>query len=495
MSQTDLSDRDSVALIEDYWGALSRERFIDYRRFMRYPNLIEGWFVRDLATHLQQFFVDYKAGNRPTLIIQAPPQHGKSLAVTDFITWAIGTDPTLKIIYASVSERLGIRANREVQRAFHSEKYSSVFPGLLSGATVGIKRDSAPLMNSSAIEFSNGDANHPGSFRNTTIGGLIIGESLDLCIIDDPVKSHEAALSATIREKTWNWFMADAKTRFSDQAALLIVLTRWHVDDMVGRLLDQKNINRDHLKVLSYECIAEDDYKYRKRGEVLFPEFKTPEFIQERKNSFHPRIWNALYQQRPTIEGGNIIKPEWFLWYKELPPLKWIFLTIDTAQKTSNQNDYSVFQCWGFGTDGKLYLIALQRDRMTAPQLEEAFYRFYSAYNKPKKTDKDAAFLGAYIEDKSSGTGLIQYARIRGYLVHEVPRTKDKITRAYESAPHISQGKVFLSEGVYGVENLVSEAANFPLDKYDDLFDTCMTAIEVMYINRSAAFNLRAAMR
>ncbi|MEN2036143.1 terminase family protein, partial [Staphylococcus capitis] len=132
-----------------------------------------------------------------------------------------------------------------------------------------------------------------GYFRNTTVRGSITGESLDLGVIDDPIKGRTEANSSTIRDAAWDWFTDDFFTRFSEDAGLLIILTRWHIDDPVGRLMDKMGKG---LRVLKYKAIAEEDEQHRKAGEPLFPEHKSLEFLMERKAAMSEGNWLALYQ-------------------------------------------------------------------------------------------------------------------------------------------------------------------------------------------------------
>ena len=116
-----------IDLLEQFWIEKSRKNFFAYRQFLRANRFQQNWFVAEICQHLQQFYLDYKAGNRPILLLQTPPQHGKSLALIDFISWVFGQDNTLKIIFSSFSDMLGMRANKGVQRALESGKYQKIF--------------------------------------------------------------------------------------------------------------------------------------------------------------------------------------------------------------------------------------------------------------------------------------------------------------------------------------------------------------------------------
>jgi hypothetical protein len=181
-----------------------------------------------VAYELHRFWLQYQAGYRPKLLLQAPRQHGKSVMVTDFLSWIIGQNRDLKVIFSSFSDRLGLRANLRLQRIFSSKRFLGVF-----GAP--ILQGSGMAQNSKLIEFGGGD----GFFRNTTVGGSVTGEGLDVGVIDDPIKGRAEASSQLVRDKTWSWFTDDFLPCFADDGALLMIMTRWHIDDPAGRLEQQ----------------------------------------------------------------------------------------------------------------------------------------------------------------------------------------------------------------------------------------------------------------
>ena len=272
--------------------------------------MLWGWWTEEIARELQQFRADLIAGKRPILAIQAPPQHGKSEATSDFVAWIAGNHPDLNIIYASYSDELGTRANRTLQRAASSEAFSKIFA--LQIGTPGW------AANNDLIEF----AGHVGSFRNVTVGGGVTGFALDLGIMDDLFKGRGDANSKLIRDKTWSWFTDDFSTRLSRNAGLLIIMTRWDIDDLVGRLLQQSG--RD-VRVLRYPALAEEDEVHwlsdwqwtsegwlpawrhirRSKGAALFPELKPKTFLLEQRKLLPQSSWESLYQQNPIIAGGG----------------------------------------------------------------------------------------------------------------------------------------------------------------------------------------------
>lgn len=444
----------------------ARNSFWEYRTLIN-PKLKRGWWQQEIADELQQFYIDLISCKRPKLVIQAPPQHGKSVQIIDFISWLAGKLPEYKTIYTSFSERLGTRANLRLQRIFDSDIYSRIFPDTKlspKGAKLGA------LRNMDMLEY----VGHDGSFRNTTVRGSITGETLDLGIIDDPIRGRADANSITVRDSTWDWFTDDFFTRFSEEAGLLAILTRWHVDDPIGRLLETDKT----VKVLSYPAIAIHDEKHRKAGEALFPEHKSLDFLLERKKIMPPANFEALYQQNPFITDGGIFKTEWFKSYRTLPKLKFTVITVDTAQKTKEQNDYSVFALWGQGEDCNAYLIDILRGKWESPDLikmAKAFwYKHVPTFN----------IRSMNVEDKVSGTTLIQTLSTSTEPVipiKAVQRNIDKITRANDVAPFIESGRVYLPERADWLNDFIVEHAQFPNGAHDDQVDTTSDGLNVIF--------------
>ena len=244
--------------------------FWAFRRYTR-PGMKVSWWQYEVANEFQRFYHRLKRGERPKLALMAPPQHGKTEQVTDFIAWVAGKEPDLKTIFASYSDELGADVNKALQRIMTSERYVSIF-----GVRLG-ESGSRWVRNSNTLEYPY----HGGSFYNTTVGGQITGKGLDLGLVDDPVKGRAEATSKTVRDKLWQWFADDFLTRFSDSAGLLMIMTRWHLDDPVGRLIERF----PDAKIFRYSAIAEEDERNRSKGEALFPEHKSLSFLLERKKA------------------------------------------------------------------------------------------------------------------------------------------------------------------------------------------------------------------
>src|SRR3984893_10438735 len=266
-----------------------------FRRYSR-PRMKVGWWQYEFANEIQRFYQRLIKGERPNSVLMAPPQHGKTEQITDFIAWLAGKEPELKTIFASYSDELGVAVNMGLQRIMTCERYVAVF-----GHRLG-ESGSRWARNSNVLEY----VNHRGSFYNTTVGGQITGKGLDIGIVDDPIKGRAEANSKAVRDKTWDWFTDDFFTRFSDSAGLLMIMTRWHVDDPVGRF-------KEHFpdaKILRYPAIAEEDEKNRLKGEALFPQHKSVLFLMERKTAMTQASWRSEYQQSPMLVGGGIFPNE-----------------------------------------------------------------------------------------------------------------------------------------------------------------------------------------
>lgn len=471
-----------LQLIEELRVRQARSDFYAFRRFI-HPKNKDNWFQKDVADHLMQFYEDLIANKRPKLVIEAPPQHGKSVQIVDFIAWLSGKlNADLRTIYTSFSDRLGVRANLALQRMYNSSKYQRVFPDLVipGKRAQGLEG----LKNREIIEYIGTD----GYFRNTTVQGSITGESLDLGVIDDPIRGRKDANSKTIRDSAWDWFTDDFFTRFSEEAGLLCILTRWHVDDPVGRLIDKY----PDVKVCKYPALAEDGVKLMPTdarepgsGDALFPEHKSKTFLLERKRVMAKANWTALYQQSPYVQGGDIIKGEYFERYDVLPKLRWRAIFGDTAFKKKQHNDYQVASCWGLGNDGYLYAIDLMRDKFEADELERRFPDFW---NKHRNADKSRLrYFG--IEDKASGTELIQRMKkkIKPVIpVKAIPRNIDKYTRVSDVLGYIESGYVRLPTNASWVSDFIAECEAFTADDahdHDDQIDTMCDAISEMLHN------------
>lgn len=442
------------ALIAEYELAGMREDFWEYRKAMN-PTMKHGWFQENLARELQGFYDLFVAGERPRLLISTPPQHGKSLSVIDFLSWVAGKKPDCKSIFSSYSERLGIRANLRLQRHFDSEKYKNAFPD----TRIASKGERDAIRTRDMLEY----IGHEGFFRNTTTGGPITGESLDLSVVDDPVKGREEANSPTMREKLWAWFTDDLFTRFSEDSALLLIMTRWHIDDIAGRLID---IGQG-FKVLSFPAIAEvdDPDGHRKAGDPLFPEHKSLPFLLERKKIMISTSWEALYQQNPVVQEGDMIKAERLAIVGTIPG------TIKESVRYWDKAGTEGGGCYTAGvlmhklTDGKFIIADVVRGQWSAGRREETIKQIATA---------DGTRTHIWIEQEP-GSGGKESAEstvinLAGYVIKVEKVTGSKVVRAEPFGAQVEQGNVMILNAEW-TKGFIDEARLFPNGKYKDQID------------------------
>lgn len=454
---------------------LSRRNLIDFT-IQTKPDFITGWFNKIIAQELQQFYQDVIDGKQPRLMIFAPPRSGKSeLFSRRFPAWAFGKNPDLQMIACSYSADLASRMNRDVQRIMDEEAYHAIFPH----ASLNNKRISTlsgqALRNSEIFEITG----HKGAYRSAGVGGGITGMGADIAIIDDPVKDAKEANSQTVRDSVWDWYTTTLYTRLSPKSGVLLGMTRWHEDDLAGRLLKEMENGGDKWRVVSFPAIAEQDEEYRKEGEPLHPERFDLERLTKIKNAVGSHTWNALYQQRPTSKGGGIIKGEWFGRYTVAPIIKLKAIYADTAQKTKEHNDYSVFLVAGKGADGKLYILDLLRGKWEAPELEQ---KLKDLWQKHRNDTTTGILTKANIEDKASGTGLIQKIKRESQIpINPVQVESDKYTRVLGVQGYIESGYVMLPEYANWISDFIAECEAFTATdshKHDDQVDALVMAIK-----------------
>lgn len=431
--------------------------FYTYRRLIS-PDDIIGKFYKDITQDLQEFYDDMKVGKRPKLMINTPPQHGKSSAVIEFIEWVMGNNPNLRNIYTSYSDDLGVTANMKIQRDLIKPVFIKIFPKTKINSRNTVTLANNYKKNSTLIEI----IDKKGNFRNTTVGGQITGKSITgIGIIDDPVKGREDANSLTMRDKTWRWYINDFRTRVDENTGILIIMTRWNVDDLGGR------VEKQGVKVKKYEAINEDENGDK---HALFPEFKSLDFLNELKNDFDISSWESLYQQNPVIKGGNMFKQEHFKFYDIPPYLVSLTMYGDTAMKIKQINDYSVFEVWGKCQKGEAYLIDLIRGKWEAPELLIQVKAFW---------EKHSNCIALKIEDKSSGTGLIQNLERETVIpVVGIPRSTDKVERANGVLAYTESGRVHLPKNKPFMSDFLTEVAAFPNGTHDDQVDPMLDALD-----------------
>lgn len=420
------------------------------------PEYIVSDFSRTVCAELDAFIVDMIAGKRPILILGAPPQHGKSDIVSRYLpAYIFGLLRDLRIAGLSYGKDLASDMNRDVQRIMMGEEYKKLFPlsALNSKRVVSVEVEAK--RNSDTFEI----VGHKGSYVSQGVGGPLTGKKVDLGIIDDPIKNSKEALSETVKDAVWSWYVSTFLTRLSKNSGQIIMATRWATDDLSGRVIKATK----RAKNLAFKAISDD-------GKALVPDLHPIDKLIETKDTLGDYFWSAMYQQSPVAIGGNFFKIDWWKYYSVLPPIKWRGIYADTAQKTKDHNDYSVIQLWGESVTGQAVLIDQIRGKWEAPELLTQARAFWNKHRK-------SGVRSFNIEDKVSGTGLIQTLRREGVPVIAIQRNIDKITRAMDGAPFIQSGNVLLPEDAPWLSDYLAEFSQFPNGTNDDQVDPTMDAI------------------
>jgi len=395
------------------------------------------------------------------LIVNLPPRFGKSEFLSFWLPiWFLENYPEKRVIIASHSADLATNFGRKIRNEFESNEF----------LTTKLRQDST-----AANRF---DTHKGGGLIAAGVGGPITGRGADVFLIDDPYKNLQQAQSITYRTHLEEWYETVAKTRLEPGGSMILLMTRWHELDL-ATYLQKKSV----FKTIKLPAIAEHgDLIGRQIGESLCPERYPVDILNQiRTEETGSYSWNSLYQQNPIPVEGGLFKRAWWKFYKEAPTFHRIIQSWDCAQKVGITNDYTVCQTWGEAGNG-FYLIDLWRQKVEAPQLEQAAQSQFFKFNPNI----------VLIEDKSSGSSLIQMLRQKTRLpvIAYDPKARDKEVRASATTPTVESGKCFLpSDGIF-VEDFITELERFPYGDHDDQVDSFTQMIDFM---RTPKRQLRAS--
>ncbi len=406
-------------------------------------------------------------GEIKRLMVFMPPRHGKSYLCSQYFpAWYIGAFRG-RVILTSYEATFAATWGR-LARNVLTEWGPPVW-------NVRVAQDSSAA-DHWELEGANGQH---GVMFTAGVGGAITGKGASLLVIDDPVKNMEEAQSATMREKAWQWYTSTAYTRLEPDGRILVIQTRWHEDDLSGRILKHGREQGDSepWHVLSLPAIAEADEAHpitgdapytRREGAPLWPSRFSAERLAAIRADVGGKVWAALYQQHPTPDGGLIWHREWFRTYRDLPTLTRTIQTIDTAFKTGIASDYSVIATWG-ATETDFYLLDVWRARVEFPDLKRAILA-QAAKHKPS---------AVLVEDAASGQSALQELRRETALpLMPVKPTGSKEGRAAAVSPLAEAGKVWLPESAPWLADWLEEHVAFPMAAHDDAVDTTSMALE-----------------
>lgn len=443
---------------------LAKRSLADFAR-MSWPvlepatNLKWGWALDAICEHLEAV----SRGDSRRLLMNVPPGSMKSL-LTGVIwpawEWGALDRQELRIVGTAHSQDLAVRDNMKCRRLIQSEWFQSRWPVKLTSDQ------------NAKTKFENDRT----GFRQATSFQGITGYRGDRVILDDPHSVDDANSVVKLAGDVTLFREAMPSRVNGDDSAIVIVMQRLNEMDVSAVAMD---LGYDHL------CIPMRFEKGRSKwvfgtgdprsieGDLMFPERFPESTVVELETAMGSYAVAGQLQQRPAPRGGGIIRSSWFQSYQQQPELEWRAIYADTAQKTGQENDYSVFECWGRSVTGQAVLIDVHRGKWEAPDLLTEARTFWLKH----KAIDGAPLRAMKVEDKVSGTGLIQTLRREGVSVLPIQRNRDKITRAFDAAPFIEAGNVLIPEWAHWLAAFMAEVETFPSGANDDQLDPMFDAI------------------
>ncbi|NLE25234.1 MAG: phage terminase large subunit [Clostridiaceae bacterium] len=467
----------------------------DYAAYVQYVHRgrwIPGKHLLFICQKVQDFIETETGHPYDILILQMPPQHGKSMAITETLpSWFLGRWPEKRVIEASYNEAYAQRFGRRTRDKIKE------FCGDLFGIEISKDKDS-----NNEFELSNGI----GGMISRGIMSGITGNPAELIIIDDPIKNREEADSENNREKQWDEWQNSIKTRCAAGAKVIVIMTRWHEDDLAGRM--QIAEKKNFVTSINLPCEAEEnDPLGREIGDPLFPEIgKNKEWLRQFKQSYindpnngGTRAWLALFQGRPSAQEGSIFKRHWWKYWKpkgiELPPvsvrqpdgtIELVYAvdlpdkmdrklqSWDMTFKDSDGTDLVACGVWGsYGAN--IFKLDLLYERLDFVNTVKAFETMCKKW--PEVTTK-------LVEDKANGPAVISMLRNKISGIVPIEPEGSKVARASAVSVLCESGNVYLPHPMLftWVNSFIEQLAKFPNDVHDDMVDETSQALKrLMY--------------
>ena len=425
--------------------------FLSFCRYV-WPEMIVGAHHKKIAAAMDRIV----SGECKRLMIAMPPRHGKSqMGSYLFPAYLMGKKPDSKLIVGSHTAELAQRFGRMIRNLVADERYKELFPDF--------------LLSADSKAAGRWDTSHGGEAFFIGKGGAMTGRGGNVVILDD-ILDEQDALSNTAMENTWEWYQSGPRQRLQPNGAIIVINTRWKTDDLSGRLLKlQGAIKSDKWEILEFPAILPS-------GGPLWPEYWKLEELEAVKHTIGLQKWNAQWQQTPTSSDSAIIKREWWQSWekKEIPPVKYIIQSYDTAFSKKESADYSAITTWGVfepeeGGSDNLILLDARRGRWNFPELKEV------AYEEHEYWEPDMVV----VEAKATGTPLIDELRLRGIpaLGFSPGKGRDKVTRMHMVAPLFEAGVVWAPNDKKFADEVIEEVVSFPNGDHDDFCDSMTLAL------------------
>ncbi|MBX3290314.1 MAG: phage terminase large subunit [Acidobacteria bacterium] len=430
------------------------EELPDFHTWLRsqMPNWTWDWPHQLLIyNHLERI----TSGETNRLMIFMPPRHSKSETVTvRYTAWRLIREPQMHVILGSYNQRLANRFSRKIRR--------------IAEAEMPLAKDRKAV--------DEWETTAGGGLCAVGVGSGVTGYGAQLIVIDDPVKNRAEAESRAYRESTWDWFNDDIYTRLEPGAAMILIQTRWHEDDLAGRLLKEMADGGEVWEILSLSALAEDkdDPLGRQAGEALCPERYDSDTLLNIRRKLGSYAFSALYQQRPVPRDGGLFKRKWFGRVVDAAPkgLRWC-RAYDLAVSTKTTADYTAsFRC-ALDNNGDLYIADGFRGRLAYPEQ----YR----YVVERMMTEERTSHG--IEEALHGLALLQDLKreksLSRYPLKGIKADTDKVTRALAWASRAEARQVVLVRGAW-IDEFLEEVCRFPDGRHDDQVDAVSLAVRML---------------
>jgi hypothetical protein len=422
----------------------AKRHLLSFRRRLT-DNFLVNWHHRVLCEKLEAAV----NGDLKRLIVSMPPRSGKSFLISEALPpWFFGKNPSKNVIAASYGQELAENFGRKVRNIMQDKKFTSVFPDSK------LSRDNASVTRFSTMQG--------GEYAAVGAGGALTGKGGHLLLLDDPIKNSEEAHSRFQRDKLFDWYKTTFYTRRMPNASIVVVGTRWHEDDLIGRLVKQGG-----WEEVSFPEIAEEDDEYRKAGDILWPEWFNLEEITEAKETLGSYSFSALYQQKPISEESQEFKPSFFSYCEPSEAEDGeCYISIDTAVSEKDSADYTGFTVVRIDRDGK-WRVRAWHEKIGPKALIDRIFELVNMYKPRKVGIEKTVYVQAikpFIKDEMAKRktwfsvvelmhgGVAKVIRIRGLL------------------PMYENGAIVHVRGACG--DLESELLDFPKGRHDDVVDS-----------------------
>lgn len=427
--------------------------------------------------------LELETGKAPSrLVISCPPRHGKSYLVSRYFpAWYLGRHPEHAVALVTFQETFSRKWGRLAR-----DHFRECAEGLWGVTTL-------PRASTAAWEVYRDHKRTDGVMQSIGAGGSITGKGANLIIVDDLIRDLAEAQNSTLRERQWEWFQSAVETRLEPPGLVVVISTRWHHDDLIGRIqrLQAAGELGDEWRFVNLPAIAEDnDAMGRKPGEALWPERFNEEWLRRKEKNVGPYVWGSLYQGRPVPASGAVFRRSWFRYYTRGDRMATVpdrgtcelaalhrFATVDLAASKKKGADYTVIASWGYHPKWHvLLLLDLVRKRLGGDEIIPELKVAQAANQLPViYSEREGAFLKERLGD------VLKEAARQGLPIVKLEPNGDKLARAIAASGPLAAHQVFFVERAGYLAELEEELLTFTgvNDTHDDQVDAITYGVAV----------------